>query len=209
IVFAGYGGEGINEALADVLLGKTNPSGKLSETFITCEDNEFVDGVNSTDSLVRYNEGVFVGYRRMNDPSYKIIYPFGYGLSYSNFEYSSLRINKLSETDYEVFVDIENASDIDGKEVIQLYVSDLSSSVSRPLRELKGFEKVFIPAREKKTVSFKLDKSSFAFYNASIHDWYVENGLFEIQIGSSSIDIKLREKIDIELDFYSQYSRER
>ena len=209
IVFAGYGGEGINEALADVLLGKTNPSGKLSETFITCEDNEFVDGVNSTDSVVRYSEGVFVGYRRMNDPNYKIIYPFGYGLSYSNFEYSSLRINKLGETDYEVFVDIENTSDIDGKEVVQLYVSDLSSSVSRPLRELKGFEKVFIPAREKKTVSFKLDRSSFAFYNASIHDWYVENGLFEIQIGSSSIDIKLREKIDIELDFYSQYSRER
>ena len=128
---------------------------------------------------------------------------------YSNFEYSSLRINKLGETDYEVFVDIENTSDIDGKEVVQLYVSDLSSSVSRPLRELKGFEKVFIPAREKKTVSFKLDRSSFAFYNASIHDWYVENGLFEIQIGSSSINIKLREKIDIELDFYSQYSRER
>lgn len=209
IVLAGYGGEGINEALSSILSGETNPSGRLSETFITCEDNEYVDGIYSTESYVRYVEGVFVGYRNVGNPNYKIIYPFGYGLSYSKFEYSNIKVNKLSETDYEVSFDVANTSNVDGKEVVQLYVSDLSSSVSRPTRELKAFEKVFIKANSSKTIKFKLDKSAFAFYNASIHDWYIENGLFEIQIGSSSLDIKLKQRIDIELDTYSQYSRER
>ena len=211
IVLAGYGGEGINEALANILSGKVSPSGKLAESFVSLPDNDVISGVDKTDSVERYTEGVFVGYRGyLSDrrSAEKVLYPFGFGLSYANFEYSNLEIVK-KDGSFEVNFDLANMSEIEAKEAVELYVSDLSSSVSRPKRELKRFEKVTLGPKETKRVSFVLTNKDLMFYNSCLHDWYLENGLFRIEIGASCVDIRLVGTIDIEQDGYLQYTRER
>lgn len=200
IIFAGYAGEGANEALADIITGKVVPSGKLAETFpLSLEDtavgDDYGDGIAD-----RYYDGIFVGYRYYDSYGVEVSYPFGYGLSYTEFEYSNLKVEKIGETDYIVSYDIENKGKRDAKEVSQVYVKDVFSMVCRPEKELKGFSKDLIKAGEKKRISVKLDFSSFAYYSTAIDDWMIENGAFEILVGASSEDIRLKEKITIELD---------
>lgn len=129
-----------------------------------------------------------------------VLFPFGYGLSYTNFEYSDLKVSKNVIDDTEkvsVSVKIKNIGDVFGKEVVQLYVRDVESSVIRPEKELKGFEKVGLEPGEEKEVTFELNKRSFAYYNVDLGNWHVESGEFEILIGKSSKDIVLKETITV------------
>ncbi len=132
---------------------------------------------------------MFVGYRYYDKKEIEPLFPFGFGLSYTEFQYSNLRISKSSIKDTEtvqVTATVKNTGTRAGKEIIQLYVSDKESSVIRPLKELKGFQKLELQPGEEQEVSFELDKRSFAYYNINLSDWHVESGVFDIAIGSSS-----------------------
>ena len=206
VVWAGFAGEASKEAVASVLTGETCPSGKLTETFpLAIEDTP--TGYDIGDMFTnRYTEGIYVGYRWYEKYDIPVAFPFGHGLSYANFEYSNLKIEKIGETDYDVYVDVKNLSNIDAKEVVELYVKDVFSSVSRPEKELKGFKKVSLKAGETKTVKMSLYFRSFAFYSTMLDKWHIENGEFEILVGASSQDIRVKGVIDIELDEKEQYT---
>ena len=149
---------------------------------------------------VEYREGVFVGYRYYDTKQMEVAYPFGYGLSYTTFAYSNLQISNTNPTEKDtvtVSVDVTNTGSVAGKEVVQLYVKDMTASAIRPEKELKGFEKVQLVPGETKTVTMELDKRSFAWYNTELHDWYAASGKYEILIGASSRDIRLSETIEL------------
>ncbi|MEG0308001.1 MAG: glycoside hydrolase family 3 C-terminal domain-containing protein [Clostridium sp.] len=194
-------GQGGGKAVADVLYGEVNPSGKLAETFpLKLSHNPSYLNFPGEVEKVEYKEGVFVGYRYYDTKEMEVLFPFGYGLSYTNFEYSDLKVSNREINDTEkitVTVNVKNIGDIYGKEIVQLYVRDVDSNVSRPSKELKGFEKVSLNPGEEKEVSFELDKRSFAYYNIDIKDWHVETGEFEILVGKSSRDIILKEVITV------------
>lgn len=202
IVEAYLGGEAIGEAVYNVLFGNVNPSGKLAETFpVKMEDNPshlFYIGEGDT---VEYREGIFVGYRYYDKKKMDVLFPFGHGLSYTSFAYSNMRISDISITDkecVEVEIDVTNTGDVYGQEVVQLYVTQKFSSVIRPEKELKGFEKVSLDPGETKTVHFTLDKHAFGYYDIEHHDIYVESDTYEIKIGSSSRNILATEWVDVE-----------
>lgn len=151
------------------------------------------------DSAV-YSEGVFVGYRYYDRKKMGVLFPFGYGLSYTKFEYNNLVLSKENMTDTEevtVSVDVTNTGNVAGKEVVQLYVSDLESTCFRPVRELKEFAKVFLNPGETKKVTFILGKRAFAYWNTAIHDWHVETGAFSVQICASSREVILEKQITV------------
>ncbi|TWT25341.1 glycoside hydrolase family 3 C-terminal domain-containing protein [Planomicrobium sp. CPCC 101110] len=196
----GYlGGQAAGSALKDVLFGHANPSGKLAETFpIKLSDNPSYLYFPGDGNLVEYKEGIFVGYRYYDTKERPPLFPFGYGLSYTEFEYSNLTVSDEAIKDAEnvtVHVTIKNTGDRAGKEIVQLYVSDLASSIRRPLKELRDFEKVELQPGEEQVVEFTLDKRAFAYYNTEIKDWHVETGDYEIMIGKSSQEIELKHKI--------------
>ena len=201
LVEAYLGGQAVGQALVNILYGAVNPSGKLAETLpIKLEDNpsylNFGDGVK-----VEYHEGIFVGYRYYEKKKMDVAFPFGHGLSYTTFKYSNLRTDKDTMTEGEtiqVSVDVTNIGDRAGKEIVQLYVSDLTNAARRPEKELKGFEKVALNPGETKTVTFTVDKRSLAWYNTEIQDWYAASGTYEILIASSSRDIRLTKTIQWE-----------
>lgn len=206
VVWVGYLGEGCNEALSDVLAGIVSPSGKLSETLPICiEDTPAGNEIGNLD-VDLYSEGLLIGYRYYDTKKKDVLFPFGHGLSYATFKYDNLNIEKTGDTDFTVSYDITNESDIDAKEVSEIYIKDVFSSVFRPEKELKGFSKDLIPAHSTKRVSIKLNRRSFAFYSVPLHDWYVENGDFEVLVGASSRDIRLVGKLKIELDDVTQNS---
>lgn len=198
------GGQSVGEAECALLFGKVNPSGKLAETFpINLEQNPSYLNFPGEDDKVYYKEGIFVGYRYYEKKKIKPLFPFGYGLSYTNFEYSDISVSSDEIDSYgEVTVKckIKNVGNMAGKEVVQLYVSDKESSVPRPIKELKGFEKVELKSGETKTAVFHLDRRSFAYYEPKVHDWFVEDGKFDILIGASSEDIKLSAEIYVSSD---------
>ena len=130
-----------------------------------------------------------------------VLFPFGFGLSYTQFEYSNLKLDKKSMKDTDtlkVCVDVKNVGNVEGKEIVQLYVSDVESKVIRPINELKGFDKISLKPGETKTVSFELDKRAFAYFNTTLHDWHVESGDFLIRVGKSSRDIECEERVYVE-----------
>ena len=188
-------GQGVGEATVRILYGDACPSGHLPETFpIKLSDNPSYLFYGGGKDHVEYREGVFVGYRYYDKKEADVLFPFGHGLSYTTFAYSDLRLNASEITDRDtltVSVTVKNTGTCFGKNVVQLYVSDLSGSVLRPVRELKGFEKVALEPGEKKTVTFELDKRAFAYWNGDIHDWYVESGKYTVEIGESSRNIVL------------------
>ncbi|WP_394185852.1 glycoside hydrolase family 3 C-terminal domain-containing protein [Metabacillus halosaccharovorans] len=199
----GYlGGQALGGAIADILFGDANPSGKLAETFPKqLSDNPSYLFFPGEGDKVEYREGIFVGYRYYDTKNVEPLFPFGYGLSYTSFEYSNLRVsaNKINDTEIlSVTVDVKNTGAITGKEVVQLYVKDVESSVSRPQKELKGFEKVELQPGEVKEITFTLDKRSFAYYHTEIKDWHVESGEFELLVGKSSKEVVLTEKVTVE-----------
>lgn len=196
------GGQNVGEATVDILFGDVNPSGKLAETFpIKLEDNPSFLFYFGEKDVVEYREGIFVGYRYYDKKNLDVLFPFGHGLSYTTFDYSNLKVSSknIKDTDnLTVTVDVTNTGKVAGKEVVQLYVGDVVSTVIRPVKELKGFEKILLAPGETKTVSFNLDKRSFAYYNVEIKDWHVETGEFDILIGKSSRDIVCKERVVVE-----------
>lgn len=202
-ILEGYlGGQALGGAIADLLFGDANPSGKLAETFPeVLSDNPSYLNFPGEGDKVEYKEGVFVGYRYYDAKNIEPLFPFGFGLSYTNFEYSKLSIskNEIKDTDtVSVLVNVKNAGSIAGKEIVQLYIKDVESSMIRPEKELKGFEKVELQPGEEKTVSFTLNNRSFAYYNVELKDWHVETGEFEILVGKSSREIVLQDNIFVQ-----------
>ncbi|SCA86903.1 hypothetical protein BGLY_3080 [Bacillus glycinifermentans] len=184
------------------LFGDANPSGKLAETFPKrLHDNPSYLNFPGEGDRVEYREGLFVGYRYYDSKNLEPLFPFGYGLSYTSFEYTGLSIDKRKLRDTEkltVAVNVKNVGDAVGKEIVQLYVRDRESTVIRPEKELRGFEKITLQPGEEKTVTFELDKRAFAYYNTELKNWHVEAGTFGILIGKSSSDIVLEETVEVE-----------
>jgi len=202
VLEAYLGGQALGGAIADILFGIVNPSGKLAETFpVKLSDNPSYLNFPGEKDKVEYKEGIFVGYRYYDKKEVEPLFPFGYGLSYTSFEYSNLSVDKkeMKDTDtVSVHVTVKNTGDRAGKEIVQLYIQDVESRVIRPEKELKGFEKVALQPGEEKTVTFTLDKRSFAYYNVELKDWHIETGDFRILVGKSSRDIVLSETIHVE-----------
>ena len=202
IVEAYLGGQAVGGAVCDILFGRVNPSAKLPETFpLKLEDNPSYLSYIGEGDMVEYREGIFVGYRYYDKKKMDVLFPFGYGLSYTTFAYSNLKVDKESIKDTDtmtVSVDVTNTGKMAGKEVVQLYVADKESTVIRPVKELRDFAKVELAPGETKTVSFTLGKRAFAYYSVKLHDWHVETGEFDIMIGQSSRDIVLTKTVTVE-----------
>lgn len=181
-------------AIADVLYGNVNPSGKLGETFpLSLNDTPAYINFPGENGVVRYGEGIFVGYRYYDAKKVPSQFPFGYGLSYTTFEYHNPRVSSQTFQDADglsVSVDVTNTGKMAGKEVIQVYVHDHKSSLARPPKELKGFAKVEILPGDTKTVTVTLDFRAFAYYHPAYRQWITEDGEFDILIGASSADIR-------------------
>ena len=202
VLEAYLGGQAVGLAVVRVLFGDVNPSGRLPETFpLKLEDNPSYLYYGGEGNRTEYREGIFVGYRYYDKKKMDVLFPFGYGLSYTTFEYSNLRLSaeKILDTDtVTATVTVKNTGSRAGKNVVQLYVGDVESTPLRPVRELKGFAKVELAPGESKDVSFTLDKRSFAYWNEEIHDWHVESGDFTVEIGTSSRDIALCANVYVE-----------
>lgn len=195
IVQMWLGGEGAGTAIAEILSGKANPDGKLPETFpkVMRQDLEYPgDGVK-----VGYKEGLDVGYRYYDKHPEEICFPFGHGLSYTEFEYSKLHVVR-DEENISITVVIKNVGEYDGSEVVQIYTSDVEATYSRPLKELKEFQKVSLMCGETKTLSFCIPIKELSYYNTLLREWIVEPGEYDILVGSSSRDIRLCYRIYID-----------
>ncbi|MEY8495598.1 fibronectin type III-like domain-contianing protein [Lachnospiraceae bacterium 29-91] len=190
------------EAEAHILFGEVCPSGKLAETFpLKLSDNPSYLNFPGEEGVVQYKEDIFIGYRYYDKKQMDVAYPFGYGLSYTSFAYGELHLDKESMKDTDtlsVSCRVTNTGAVPGKETVQLYTGQKGSCVRRPIRELKGFEKVELKSGESKIVTFSLDKRSFTYYNTKIADWYVPDGEYSIQIGASSRDIRLEGAVWLE-----------
>ena len=193
------GGQAGASAAVDILFGIINPSGKLAETFpIKLADNPSYGYFPGGPVTVEYRESIYVGYRYYDKAKKEVLFPFGYGLSYTDFEYSDLSVKKNGEYNYEVNLKVENTGEFAGVEIVQLYVKSNGSQLFKAEKELKGFVKVSLEPGEKKGVSFVLDKRTFAFYDTQINDWNVDSGEYGVSIGASSADIRLSSYIMIE-----------
>jgi beta-glucosidase len=188
-------------AIADILFGKVNPSGKLAETFPQrLEDTPAFINFPGENGDVRYGEGLFIGYRYYDAKAIPVLFPFGYGGSYTTFAYSSPRVSAAAFNAADgltVSVDVTNTGKLAGKEIVQVYVHDRKSSLVRPPKELKGFAKVALQPGETKTVTIALDERAFAFYHPGYQRWIVEDGDFDILIGASSADIRFTETVTL------------
>lgn len=189
-------------AIADILFGKANPSGRLAETFpLKLADTPAYLNFPGGYGEVRYGEGLFIGYRYYDTKEMPVLFPFGYGLSYTTFAYSSPRLSASSIQDTDallVSVDVTNTGRVAGKETVQVYVHDRLSELQRPFKELKGFAKVELQPGETKTVSIPLDFRSFAYYHPGYQTWITEDGEFDILIGASAADIRCSQTVTIQ-----------
>ncbi|SDB34084.1 glycoside hydrolase family 3 C-terminal domain-containing protein [Butyrivibrio sp. INlla16] len=183
-------------AVLDILTGKVNPSGKLSESIPRrLEDTSCFRYYPSRERTSEYREGLYVGYRYYEKKGLPVLYPFGFGLSYTNFSYSDAEIipgkNETADSSGGIRVTVKNVGDTDGAEVVQVYVGLPGAKVFRPEKELKGFKKVFLKAGESKTVTIPFDDKTFRYFNVKTDKWEIEEGTYEIRVGASSADIKL------------------
>ena len=202
VLEAYLGGQAVGIATVRLLYGDANPCGHLAETFpVKLSDNPSYLYYGGEGNEADYREGVFVGYRYYDKKEMPVLFPFGFGLSYTTFACSNLRLSGAKITDQETLtatVTVTNTGSRAGKTVVQLYVGDRESTVLRPIRELKGFEKVELQPGESRDVTFTLDKRAFAYWNAAIHDWHVETGAFTIEVGQSSRDIEVSGEVTVE-----------
>ncbi len=206
VLEAYLGGQAVGGAVVNVLYGNANPSGHLAETFpIRLQDTPCYLNYGGEHDKSVYSEGVFVGYRYYASKDMEVLFPFGHGLSYTTFAYSNLSVGKEKMTESEtltVTVDVTNTGEIAGKEVVQLYVAPKGGTVIRPVRELKAFEKIELAPGETKNVQFTLDRRAFAYWSTQIHDWHVESGEYEIQIGRNAQDIVLSHSVAVESEVH-------
>lgn len=197
-VLEGYlGGQASAGALADILTGRINPGGKLAETFpLRLADNPSHAHFPGGPATVEYRESIYVGYRYYDKVGQDVLFPFGHGLSYTRFAYSDLDVKPGAEEDaFVLTLKVKNTGEVAGDEVVQVYVCDVEASVFRPEKELKGFTRVSLQPGEEKMVTIDLDRRAFAFFDVACKDWVVEAGDFEILVGASSRDIRLRTTI--------------
>lgn len=199
---SGLGGQAGGAAVANLLTGKVNPSGKTSETYPTSfEVNPTFGNYPGGPVTSEHKESVYIGYRYYDSADIDVVFPFGYGLSYTTFDYSDIKLfaSSIKDTDsVDVSFKIKNTGSVGGAEIAQVYVCDKESTIFRPKKELKAFTKVFLNAGEEKEVTLTLSKRAFAFYNVNISDWCVESGEFDILVGASSRDIKLNATVNVE-----------
>lgn len=202
-------GQASGGAAVNLLFGDATPCGKLAETFpLHLEDNPSYLNFPGNREKVCYQEGVFIGYRYYDKKKMDVLFPFGYGLSYTDFTYSNMKVtvngknaadvDVIKETDeIVVSADITNTGNCDGAEIVQLYIKNPVVYEIRPEKELRDFAKVFLKAGETKTVTFTLNARAFSYYETRIHDWYAESGDYEILLASSSRDIRLQYTVSI------------
>jgi len=201
ILEAYLGGQAGGGAIADILTGRVNPSGKLAETFpLRAEDNPSYASFPGGPKTVEYRESVYVGYRYYDSARRAVRFPFGHGLSYTTFRYDELALSAARMGDGDcltVEATVRNVGPVAGKEAVQLYVRDVEASVFRPDKELKGFLKISLEPGEERRVRFDLDQRSFAFYDANSGEWRSEPGEYEILLGASSRDIRLSGAVEV------------
>lgn len=207
ILYMGFGGEGVNEAAARLLSGEVSPCGKLAETFPVCLSDTATGEARGNSYTERYSEGVLVGYKYYEYKGIVPAYPFGHGLSYTQFAYEDLRVEKDSETDYRVTLTVRNIGARGAAETVQLYLSDKASMVTRPKKELVGFAKKFIAAGERQEFGFTLTARDFAYFSPVSDAFYVENGIYTVMAGASSADIRLTQDLRIALPDEEQFSQ--
>lgn len=200
LVHAWFGGNEAGHAIADVLFGDVNPSGKLSLSWpFKFSDNPAYLNFKTERGRVLYGEDVFVGYRYYEKLQRQVAFPFGYGLSYTNFEFANLKVSADEKNDkLTITVDVKNTGKIDGQEVVQVYIAPVNPTIIRPVKELKGFAKTAVKAGSSSTAKIELDlKDSVSFFDEYENKWSQEKGEYEVQVGASSDDIELIEKFEI------------
>ncbi|MGB3700893.1 MAG: glycoside hydrolase family 3 C-terminal domain-containing protein [Anaerolineales bacterium] len=201
-ILEGYlGGQAGAGAIAEILVGSVNPSGKLAETFpVKLEDNPSSHYFPMGPSIVEYRESIYVGYRYYDTVQQDVLFPFGHGLSYTTFEYRDLQLSQTriaARDPLTATLKVKNTGTVAGKEIIQFYVRAIESSAFHPDKELKGFVKVALQPGEETEVTIELNQRAFSYYNTQINDWYVEAGAFEILVGASSRDIRLKTSLEV------------
>jgi len=201
ILMCYLGGETVGKAIADIILGKQAPGGRLAESWpFIAEDNPSTPYFPGYQKTVEYRESIYVGYRYYETAEKSVRFPFGYGLSYTTFEYGEPNVDKSTIKDNEtvtVTIDVKNTGKILGSEVVQLYVAHKNPTIFKAALELKGFEKVFLAPGESKKVNITLDKRAFAYYNTKISDWHVESGEYELRVGASVSDIRAKTDVTV------------
>lgn len=194
-------GQAVGRVQADILFGRVNPSGKLAESFpLRLQDTPSYLNFQVNRGKVHYTEGIFVGYRYYDSRDMDVLFPFGHGLSYTTFSYENLCLSEqeIRDTDtLTVRVDVKNTGSREGKEVVQLYVTPAQCDEIRPSKELKGFEKISLKPGETRTVTFTLDRHSFAYWDTDQNDWFAPSGTYGIAIGASSRDIRLNASVQL------------
>lgn len=198
----GYlGGQAGGGAIADIVTGKVNPSGKLAETYpMSLQDTPTAGYFPGSPVTTEYRESIFVGYRYYDKVEKEVRFPFGFGLSYTQFSYSSLRLSKKSirqGEELKISFRVKNTGKVDGAEIAQVYVAAPESNLFKAPKELRGFAKVYLKAGEQQTVTITLTERAFAYYNVNVHDWHVESGAYKILVGASSRDIRLESAVDV------------
>jgi len=201
VLNAWLGGQEVGNAIAAVLFGDVNPSGKLPVTFLKdWKDSPAYGRYPGAKGMVDYEEGLYVGYRHFDKENIEPLFAFGHGLSYTTFEYSDLKVSpeKVAPNQtVQICLNVRNTGSREGAEAVQVYVRDVKSSVERPVKELKAFRKITLKPGETRPVSFTLDKSAMAFYDVAKQDWIAEPGTFEVAVGASSRDIRLKAKFEL------------
>ena len=191
------GGQAGGAAVADILFGRRSPSGKLAETFPLRQADVPSDSwFPGADRQVQYREGLYVGYRYFDSFQRPVLYPFGHGLSYTQFSYEDLYVTECEGQPFRIALTLTNTGDVDGAEIVQVYVHRVDDSGPyRPEQELRGFRKVMLKAGESRTLTIELDQNAFAFYDVEAGDWKTPPGEYEIRVGASSRDIRLRQRL--------------
>ena len=200
IITAYLGGEASGKAIVNTILGKVNPSGKLAETYpIKYEDIPSYNYFPGNEVNVSYKESIYIGYRYFDKAKINVLYPFGYGLSYTKFQYSNLQTTQKNNQ-VTIKFNIKNIGTYAGKEIAQIYISKKNSKIFRPEKELKAFEKIDLKINEEKTITITLDNSTFKYYDTNLKKWNIEDGVYTILIGQSSNNIVLSKTINIQGD---------
>ena len=193
LVYGALGGQAGAGAMVDVLTGKINPSGKLAETWANAHaDTPAKDNFAGAGRTVQYREGLYVGYRYYQTAGVPVVFPFGYGLSYTSFAYSELKADARSVT-----LTVTNTGSRAGAEIVQVYAAKPDAQIFRPAQELKAFTKVWLEAGESKTVTLPLDDKAFRYWNTKTDSWEVEGGTYELRVGASSVDIRLTATVKV------------
>ncbi len=193
LVYGALGGQAGAGAMVDVLTGKVNPGGKLAETWANAyEETPAKDNFAGAGRTVQYREGLYVGYRYYQTAGVPVAFPFGYGLSYTSFAYSDLKVTADSVT-----LTVTNTGARDGAEIVQVYIAKPGAEIFRPAQELKAFARVSLAAGESRTVTLPLDDKAFRYWNTRTNGWEIEGGRYEVRVGASSADIRLTANVDI------------